>query len=126
MNISSLMREYLTESTQSEIQNSLFGTLNTSLPVEIEKKPAWQTLENPQRLRRSFEFSDPKQLLQFIIEVVNYEKSVRHNGSILIEALEVNVEVYTHTVDEVTELDIEYANELSKIYRDVKDYEYRR
>ena len=123
MNVSSLMREYLTESTQDEIQRSLFGKINTQLPVEVEKKPAWETLENPERLRRKFSLENSNQLIQFLYEIIQYEADVDHHGSILIENLEVGVEIYTHSVDQVTELDVEYAEELNKIYRDVRDYE---
>ena len=122
MNISLLMRDYLTESTQSKIQNSLFGKVNSDLPVAIEKKPDWEILENPQRLQRSFKFKDSNQVIQFIYEVLQYENEVSHNGSIVIEGPQVAVTVYTHTVDTITELDIEYSEELNKIFKDVKDY----
>jgi pterin-4a-carbinolamine dehydratase len=119
------MREYLKESTQEDIQRSLFGKINKEYPVVIEKKSEWERLEDPERLKRKFKFDYPKQVIQFIFEVVNYEVDVKHNASILIEGQEVSVEVYTHTVEAVTELDLEYADELNKIYLDVRDYEQR-
>ncbi len=121
--LSSLMRGYLNESTQSEIQSSLFGKINSEFPVEIEKKPAWKTLENPPRLSRKFELENSRQVAQFIFEILQFESQISHNGSLLIEGKNVTVEVYTHTVEDITELDVEYAQELSKIYSDVKDYE---
>ena len=123
MNLSLLMREYLNESTKSEIQNSLFGKMSSEFPVEVEKKPEWETVQNPTRLKRKFQFKESKQVAQFIFEVLQYETDMGHNGSILIESKNVTVEVYTHTVDDITELDVEYAQELSQIYSDVKDYE---
>ena len=123
MNLTSLMKEYLNESTQTEIQSSLFGQIDKEYPVEIEPKPTWETLQNPERLKSKFAFDYPKQLMQFIFEVVHYEMEVQHNASILIEGLNVTVDVYTHDVDSVTEIDIEYAEELNKIYKDVKEYE---
>lgn len=124
--LSSLMREYLNESTQSKIQNSLFGKMNSEFPVEVAKKPEWKTLENPPRLSRSFGFEDAKQVAQFTFEVLQFESQMSHNGSLLIQGKKVTVEVYTHTVEDITELDIEYAKELSEIYLDVKDYEKRK
>ena len=123
MNLTSLMKEYLNESTQSDIQRSLFGQLDKEYPVEIEPKPIWEKLENPERLKRKFAFDYPKQLIQFIFEVMHYEMEVHHNASILIEGLNATVEVYTHDVDAITEIDIEYSEELNKIYKDVKEYE---
>ena len=125
MNLNSLMREYLKESTQEDIQRSLFGKINKEYPVVIEKKSEWEKLEDPERLKRKFKFDYPKQVIQFIFEIINHEVDVQHNGSILIEGQEVSVEVYTHTLEAVTELDLEYASELNKIYLDVRDYEQR-
>ena len=123
MNISSLMRNYLNEaSTKQEISDSLFGKVNSGLPVQVESKSKWKVLEDPQRLSRAFSFKKSSQVIQFLEEIFEYQNEVSHQGSALIEDKKVTVEVYTHTVEEVTELDIEYAKEVNKIYRDVKDY----
>ena len=124
MNISSLMKEYLTESTQDEIHKTLFGQINKEVPIEMESKPAWETIQDPERLKRKFQFDNSAQVAQFILEVLQYEKESSHNGSILIEANIVTVEIYTHDLDAITELDTEYAKELGKIYKDVQDYEH--
>lgn len=123
MNLTLLMREYLNESTQTEIQRTLFGKIDKSFPIEVEAKPKWKTLEDPQRLARKFKFESSRQVLQFVREVLQFEESISHNGLIKISGLEITIEVYTHTVEEITELDIEYAEEVSKIYKDVRDYE---
>lgn len=117
-----LMKGYLNESTQNEIQNSLFGKINSEFPVEVSKKPAWQVLEDPQRLQRTFKFKNPNEVLQFVREIIQYEVEISHNGALLIQGNSVSVTVYTHTVDTITELDIEYSEELNKIFKDVKDY----
>ena len=122
MNLTVLMKEYLHESTQHEIQDSLFGKINSEFPVAVEKEPDWKILENPERLKRKFKFKSPNELLQFVREVIQYETEVSHHGSILIQDNLVTVEIYTHTVDTITELDIEYSEELNKIFKDVKDY----
>ena len=70
----------------------------------------------------TFKEKNGSQVFQFLEEIFEYQNEVSHQGSALIEDKKVTVEVYTHTVEEVTELDIEYAKEVNKIYRDVKDY----
>jgi len=123
MNLTLLMREYLNESSQNEIQQALFGKINQEFPIEAISKPAWETLENPERLKRKFVFKTPKQLSQFILELIQYENEIHHNGSVLIQGKEATIEVYTHDIDAITEIDIEYAKEVGKIFRDVQDYE---
>jgi pterin-4a-carbinolamine dehydratase len=126
MNLSSLMREYLNESTQDDIQHALFGKIDNQLPAQVEKKPSWDTLENPPRLKRAFELEDSKRVMQFLNEILQYENEISHNASILIKGHEVVIEVYTHSVEDITELDVEYAKEVSNIYRDIKDYDRER
>ena len=123
MSLSFLMKEYLADSSRGQLKESYFGITNKEFPIEPQKEPVWKTLENPQRLSRVFSFKTSTQILQFVKEVLQYENSISHNGSIKIEGKSVSVEVYTHTLEEITELDIEYAEELSQIYKDVKDYE---
>jgi len=124
MSLSFLMKEYLRESPRDQLQES-FGITNKEFPIEPQKDPVWKTLEKPQRLSRTFSFRTSNQVLQFVKEILQYENSVSHNGSIKIEGKSVLVEVYTHALEEITELDVEYAEELSQIYKDVKDYEQR-
>ena len=117
------MREYfINESEDNFSLENMRGLTSDSVPIKVEK-PDWEVLENPQRLKKSFRFQSSKKLLQFLFEVLKYEEKVNHSGSILIEGKMVSVEVYTHDVDSVTELDIEYSREVKEIYRDVQDYE---
>ena len=74
-------------------------------------------------LEEAFSFENAKQLLSFLIEVLEYEEKQNHNGAILISGKEVSIEVYTHDLDAITELDIEYAEEVGDIFTDVIDYE---
>ncbi len=123
MNLKILMEGYLQESTPEKIQSSLFGKIDKEFPVQVKKNPDWKKVENPERLERVFSFDNENQVIQFLFEVIKYEKQSNHNGKLITQGKSVTVEVYTHTVESITELDIEYAKELSGIYSDVKDYE---
>lgn len=123
MNLKILMEGYLQESTPEKIQSSLFGKIDKEFPVQVKKNPDWKKVENPERLERVFSFDNENQVIQFLFEVIKYEKQSNHNGKLITQGKSVTVEVYTHTVESITELDIEYAKELSDIYSDVKDYE---
>ena len=123
MNLKILMEDYLRESTQEKIQDNLFGKIDSSFPVQVQSKPEWQKVDNPERLVRKFSFKTENEVIQFLFEVIKYEKEVNHHGKLTVEGKFVTAEVYTHTLESITELDIEYAKELSGIYVDVKDYE---
>lgn len=51
--------------------------------------------------------------------LMEYETKTQHNATIIVTEGEVTVEVRTKDVDQVTELDKEYANWSDELYRDV-------
>ena len=46
----------------------------------------------------------------------------KHTGTYKIDDLEVTVEVYTHDLDRITELDQEFTKSVDDIYRDVLSF----
>ena len=122
MKLDHLMREYFINENKEEFSlDNMRGLMSSPTPISVEK-PDWEILENPQRLYKVFKFQSSKKLLQFLFEVLKYEDKTNHNASILIEGKSVSIDVYTHDVEAVTELDIEYSKEVKNIYLDVQDY----
>jgi 4a-hydroxytetrahydrobiopterin dehydratase len=124
MNVSFLMKEYLSEvpTAKKRSGTSLFGEAKNNLPISVEKNTKWEILKQPERLSRSFNFKNSKKMMQFLQEVISYESEISHNGSILINGKNIKIDIYTHTLERVTELDLEYADEINKIYKDISDY----
>jgi len=83
------------------------------------KSNEWNMLHDPNRLARQFDFDDASIMRRFVTEVLSFQEDANHHGSLLIENDSIRVEVWTHDVNDVTELDREYASELSDIYGDV-------
>jgi pterin-4a-carbinolamine dehydratase len=83
------------------------------------KPNQWNELRDPSRLACTFEFDDPHILRRFVTEVLDFQEDAQHHGTLLIDAMTVHVEVWTHDINDVTELDREYAAELIDIYSDV-------
>ena len=88
-----------------------------NLPIKSPRS-TWDLLEDPGRLRREFDFSATDQLKFFLDNVVSYQEEVNHHGKILVIHNKVEIEVYTHDLEEVTNLDIQYAKEVDDIYKD--------
>tara|TARA_B100000214_G_scaffold204528_1_gene148285 strand:+ start:1307 stop:1699 length:393 start_codon:yes stop_codon:yes gene_type:complete len=110
---------------ENESELTLVGSLNEAiglprkLPIKAPKQ-TWTQTDNPNKLNRNFEFDGPIQLLFFVSEVIAYQEEINHHGKIVIEGQEVNIEVYTHDLNEVTGLDIKYAKEVDLIYKDAR------
>jgi len=125
MNLHDVLKEYF------EIEDSLenFSPLNENLgmfhtvPVKPQQKDDWEVVASPNRLNKTYEFESSETLKVFLNEMLDYQDSVFHHGKFIVDYLKVTAEVYTHDVDDVTEVDLEWSKMADDIYRDVKDYD---
>ena len=85
----------------------------------------WDIVSSPERLSRRFEFSERSRLIDFVREVMTHEDEINHHSMIRIEHLVVDIEVYTHDLNRVTNIDREFARMVDFIYKDTKDYVYQ-
>ena len=124
MRISALMKEYLDSQAKSEkgigsrLLPESFGPLSAELPVTPQSTD-WSLQYEPERLHRVYVFSNMSQRSLFVEELMSLEESTAHNAKITIEGLQVTIEVWTHDVNRVTELDQEYATDCDILYNDV-------
>lgn len=123
MMLRTLMKDYLQEKdAKSHSADGLFGliseSVNDDIPVQVEESD-WVVLDSPERLMRKFEFVDIKIRNWFLRELFEDENNSGHFGKITVEGLIVTIEVWTHDIDAVTELDVEYAGRCDDIHGDV-------
>jgi len=86
----------------------------------IPKKEKWEHLEDPEALRREFEFSSSQNLIYFLEDVIQMQESLDHHGKILVDHNRVIAQVSTRTLNRVTELDVEWAAKVDEIYEDIR------
>ena len=92
------------------------------LPVSTHEA-SWAIVDSPRRLMKTFEFDGMDKKRHFILELLDYEEENNHHAKITINLDSVSVEVYTHDVNDITELDQEYASMTDDIYTDVSYYD---
>jgi pterin-4a-carbinolamine dehydratase len=123
--VSNLLREYFEHEVPSQHLPRDFRMDTRSLPIAPRSDGRWHVNQSPERLCRTYEFGDRRAARDFINELMDYEDGVNHHGDIRCKGPVVTIEVYTHGVECVTEVDKEYANEAELIYNDVCSYGYR-
>ena len=74
---------------------------------------SWQISEN--RLQKSFKFKDFNQALSFINQVGEIAEKLNHHPKITNVYNLVELELWTHTKNDVTKLDHKLAEEIDKI-----------
>ena len=123
--VSNLLRAYFEHEISPNYFPREFSTDTRYLPIAAKSESKWFTKQSPERLCRTYEFSNRNAARSFINELMDYEDRQNHHAEIKCKGPMVTIEVYTHGVDCVTELDKEYANETELIYDDVCSYGYR-
>lgn len=122
--LTEVMNEYFDESSQKKDPiNMLLGmsTIQKALPL----KPTsftWERVSDPNRLMKTYEFNSHFKMSNFIQELLIFQEEYNHHGKITIDFPKVIVEVYTHDVNDVTELDLDYAKAADQIRQDVSYY----
>ena len=125
MNLSHILSDYFdsTKNRNSHLPNSQSLLTENHLPVTATAC-LWEVHDSPERFSRKFRFESKSRVLDFVKEILTYENSVGHDGVHKIDGLEVTVEVYTHDVNRITNIDQEYTQSVDAIYKDVLDFGY--
>ena len=89
------------------------------LPVRTKKAADWDILQNPPRYAKKFKFKSHSTFLNFVIAVLQYEDLTKHNAKITIGYPEVIIEVWTHKLDQITDMDREYCREVEHILKEL-------
>lgn len=111
--VAGLMKEYF----RPESQRVLLEALPKEVPIE-PKKSEWKVTSDGESLLRSFEFKKDSDLRNFVNDLLQMQEEMEHHGQILIDQKTVKVKIKTKTLNRITELDVEYASQLDKIYND--------
>ena len=123
MKIGTLMKEYIERADERDHTRNrglipeVLHSFRDVPVVAVENN--WAVLEAPERLSRTYKFKSLEQRSIFLEELLNEESRTGHFAKITIEGKTIRVEVWTHDLDRVTELDKEYSEMCDVLYRDI-------
>ena len=89
------------------------------LPVNTENNLDWETRDNPPRFYKKIKFKSHEKFLNFLIVLLQYENEVKHNAKIIIGYPEVVIQIWTHGLESITDMDREYCNEVDSILKEL-------
>lgn len=85
---------------------------------EIDRKlkeiSNWDTIENHHIVKR-FKFEDFKQALSFVNTIGEIAEKIRHHPDIYISYSDVELKIFTHSINALTKKDFELALEIDKV-----------
>ena len=79
----------------------------------------WTKVKDPLGLKKTYKFMSSRDRNAFVNDLLEYEEEVQHNATITIEEGAVTLHVFTKSIDQITELDREYAKSADTFYREV-------
>lgn len=74
----------------------------------------WELVDVP-FLKRTYEFESFKEALEFVNKVADISENVNHHPDIFISFNKVNLNIYTHDTNSITELDFELAKKIDEL-----------
>lgn len=86
--------------------------------VAIIPVDRWETVDSPKRLHKAYKFISNNLRNAFVEGLFDYEKKIGHNAKITVEEYKVTLDVYTKDIDQITELDKEYAQYADVLFKD--------
>jgi len=92
--------------------------INTrDVPIKTPVKFDWTYREDPRRLTKMFKFGNETAYNAFVVDLLEHQTEVQHHGRITLQYPQIKIEVWTHSLDDVTEIDVEWANTVNEIYK---------
>lgn len=119
MKLSHLHEEFIDKARQPMTFGGKLPVLPREADVPIIVTNKWKKVESPTRLRKTFQFMNQSMRNVFIKELLKYEDATQHNAIITVDEGQVTLDVRTKDVDQITELDKEYAKHADELYKDV-------
>lgn len=105
----------------SRLVNGIKKTKSLDEAIESPITPrgtGWDHLTDPDRLRRIFTIENQCSRRLFINDVLNLADQSMHGIIVRIRGEEIEVEIYTEDLNDITNMDFEYAKDVEEIYVD--------
>ena len=100
----------------TEDPQDLGSDINTAeLPISTPEGFDWTERENPKRLTKIFKFSSESSFNAFVLDVLEHQAETSHHGRITLQYPQIKIEVWTHTLNDITEIDFEWAQAINEI-----------
>ena len=126
------LKQFLLENEEPSLRSVKAGTVsrliggmqktkalneNTAQPI-VPKGSGWDHLTDPNRLRRIFTIENQCSRRIFINDVLNLADQSMHGIIVMVRGDIIDVEVFTEDLNDITNMDFEYAKDIDEMYVD--------
>ena len=128
--MSTELRKLLSEIDLTKSMNSNFpymerSSMNSRLSASNEEELPLSVVESDwvielDVMSRVYHVENRDHFSYFLNNILDHSKEVGHDPMMLINYPSITVKLKTHNLDEVTEIDLEFAKFVDEIYQDIK------
>lgn len=84
---------------------------NKEVEKQLNEFPEWEVQENG--ISRTFEFNEHSKAVLFASSCSWVAEKLNHHPTLTIEWRKVNVSIFTHSSNQITELDVKFISEIN-------------
>ena len=99
-------------------ESDLLSGQTNELPIRPKALDGWKTQENPIRYTRVINFSDETKFNSFIMDILELQSETQHHARLTIQYPQIKIDVWTHTLGDITEVDKEWCEKANDILGD--------
>ena len=88
------------------------------LPIAPRKLEGWTVREDPRRYTRMIKFGDETKFNAFIMDILELQSETGHHARMTVQYPKIKLEVWTHTLEDITEVDREWCEKANDILGD--------
>jgi len=89
-----------------------------NLPIQPKASSGWTLRDNPFRYTRVFKFSDETKFNSFVMDILELQSETQHHARVTMQYPKVKIEIWTHGLSDVTEVDKEWCEKVNDILGD--------
>ena len=89
------------------------------LTIYPKKKKDWEVKQDPIRWHKIFEIKNNNKFNEFIFNVLEFQNETNHHAKMIVMYPKIQIEVWTHGLMDITEIDNEWIETCDEIYREV-------
>ena len=86
-----------------------------NLPIKPKELEGWSVRDNPKRYTRMVKIDDETKFNLFIMDILEHQAETSHHARMTIQFPQIKLEVWTHNLNDITEVDTEWCEKLSDI-----------
>jgi len=110
MNLISLLKEF---------KNPDSPRISGDLPILPKKKRDWEVKQDPIRWHKIFKIKSNDKFNEFIFNVLEFQNETNHHAKMIVMYPKIQIEVWTHGLMDITEIDNEWIETCDDIYKEV-------